>query len=525
MNLYPVRATLHAAVAGAALVASGVALHAAAPVVFGSGVLLVIALTRGLSLLSGTRLRRAGFEMVWAHAPRVLVIARGEAVRVNVELRNRSADRVRAVSVRALASSMLDVVASPAEVEIAPSGTVAVDLVVVGKRTGRWGLHGLALELRGTPLSGEGLYEVPLVFSNPFGVEVRPAPLSSFMRSPRGGRSGHVADTGPAARRRGEGDELRELRDHVPSDPFKRIAWRATARRGRLMVRETERRERDVVWLVVDVSVDGWAGLPGTAVLDRAVDEVAALASRHLSRGDSVGFAAFASRPRAFLPPARGPAQAALISSALAGCSSMVDVDRCDLDENEVAQRVAEHLRPLTRVATPHRWSDLDELARVAETTRARAPFDARLPYAPSPRERTLRHYLACFGMEVAPRAEGERPGAEGELARTLRKLLTMKPRPTLVALWAPAPTRGGLVARGVRALRARHVEVRWTVPDPVPSVGASPAAGPVQESVDAAVRERARAERARGVAVLRSMGVGQLARPHVRPTAEGKDT
>ena len=32
---------------------------------------------------------------------------------------------------------------------------------------------------------------------------------------------------------RGEGDDLRELREHQPGDPFRKIAWKASARRGR----------------------------------------------------------------------------------------------------------------------------------------------------------------------------------------------------------------------------------------------------------------------------------------------------
>ena len=37
--------------------------------------------------------------------------------------------------------------------------------------------------------------------------------------------------------------EIRELREHMPGDPFKKIAWKASARRGRLLVRA--RRSRD----------------------------------------------------------------------------------------------------------------------------------------------------------------------------------------------------------------------------------------------------------------------------------------
>jgi len=508
------------------MIVVGVALHRAAPVAFGGAVVFALALGRGLSLLSGTRLRQAGFEMVWGRGPRVLTVARGEVAVLPVELRNRSADRVRAVGLRGIASSFLDVEVTPSEVELPPASSVTVELRAVGKRVGRWGLHGLALELRGMPLGGDGLYEVPLVFSNPFGVEVQPSALAAMLRSPRGGRSGRVAETGRSARPRGDGDELRELRDHVVGDAFKRIAWRASARRGRLVVREMERQERDVVWLVLDASVDGWSGPPGRAPLDRAIDEVSAVAVRHLSRGDQVGLVVFASRRRAWIEPAQGPAQAALITGALSGSSTMVDVDRCELDEFEVAQRVSEHLRPLLRDEPGRRGaSDLDALARRAESARSRAPFDARLPHAPTPRDQTLRHYLACFGIEVPPRTDGERPRAESELARTLTKLATVRPRPSIVVAWAPAPPAHGLVARAIRLLRSRRVEVRWSLPEVEASIGDETPDDALSRglpaSVDAAVRIRLGAEQTRARATLRGLGVLPAVRVTRRPTLE----
>ena len=38
----------------------------------------------------------------------------------------------------------------------------------------------------------------------------------------------------------GSGTELRELRELRPGDPFKSIAWKASARSGKLLVREVE---------------------------------------------------------------------------------------------------------------------------------------------------------------------------------------------------------------------------------------------------------------------------------------------
>ena len=50
------------------------------------------------------------------------------------------------------------------------------------------------------------------------------------------------------------------------------------------MVREYEREERDVVWFILDASVELGAGNPGYTPLDRAIDEVSGYVTRHAAR-------------------------------------------------------------------------------------------------------------------------------------------------------------------------------------------------------------------------------------------------
>jgi uncharacterized protein (DUF58 family) len=400
-------------------------------------------------------------------------------------------------------------------VDLPPGSTARIDVTVEALRVGRWGVHGLALEVRGTPLGGEGLYEVPLLFANPLGIEVLPPSLGALVASPRGGRARRASEVGRPANFAGEGDELRELRDHVPGDPFKRIAWKASARRGRLLVREMEREEREVVWLVVDASVELWAGEKGEAPLDRVVEEVASVAARHLRRGDRVGLVVAASRLRSWVAPQEGAAHAATLAGALASAASCIDADRSELDEIEVAQRVAEHARPLDlRGLGDLRKGDLDGLAARADLLRARAPFAPRVPFAHSPREQSLRHYLAAFGIESPPRVDGERERAERTLAQVLDKLATEKPRASIVHVWAPAPAQAETSARAIAALRRHRIDVRWTLPAFDAGVGADrERRSPVADAVDDAVRLRARATRTRGERMLRRLGVRVIVR------------
>jgi uncharacterized protein (DUF58 family) len=519
MQLHPTRATFQVALAGAAMVAVGVAAKVSAAVAFGGAMLLAVTLGRALALSTVTRIRASGFEMVWGTVRRVTRGERGIELVLEAELRNRGFDDARGVSLRPVASSMLEVTVHPQVLDLPAASKVRFEVRIKPRRVGRWGVHGIALEVRGTPLGGEGLYEVPLMFANPHGIEVVPKPLLAMLSAPRGGRARLVAETGKSVNLPGEGETLKELREHVPGDPFKRIAWKASARRGTLLVREMEREERDIVWLVLDASVELWAGEEGRSPLDLAVDEVGGIAARHLARGDKVGVAVFASRIRTWLEPDGGPQQASRIVAALASAASMIDSDRCELDESELAQRVAEHLRPLD----PRGLSDvprgnLDALATRAEAMRVRAPFAPRLPHAATPREQRLRHYLAAFGVEVPPRVDGEREKADVQLASLLERLLREKKRrATIVHVWAPPIPPGSAVEGAVRKLKARRTDVRWTMPLFEPSLEARAAGAPatVEDVVLEAVRLRVRASQSRAERAMRGLGI----RP--RPVAQ----
>lgn len=510
MQLHPTRATFQVALAGAAMVAVGVVAKVSAAVAFGGAMLLAVTLGRALALSTVTRIRASGFEMVWTTSRRVTRLERGGEITLEAELRNRGFDDARGVNLRPVASSMLDVRVVPDVLDLPAASKVRFEMRVRAKRVGRWGIHGISLEVRGTPFGGEGLYEVPLMFANPHGVEVVAKPLLTLLQSPRGGRARAAAPSGRSAPLPGDGDQIKELREHVPGDAFKRIAWKASARRGKLVVREMEREERDIVWLVLDASIELWAGEAGTSPLDHAVDELGGVAARHLSRGDKVGLVVFASRVRTWLAPDGGPGQGAKIAAALASAASAVDADRCELDETELASRVIEHLRPLDpRGLADVPRGNLDALAVRAEAMRVRAPFAPRLPLGATPREQRLRHYVAAFGIEMPPRVDGERERAEQELGSVFDKLAKdRRTKASIVHVWAPPPgPESEAIERAIRRFRAQHVEVRWTMPAFEPALeGAAPTA--VEDVVRGAVRLRVRASQARAERAMRGMGV-----------------
>lgn len=530
MQLYPTRATFHVSVAAIGLVTLGTTARIAPVVAFGGAMLLAVAFARALARIGVTRLRKAGFVMGWSTARRVHRAHVGGRLVIRGELYNRSPLRLRASAMRPIASSLLAVTIEPAIVELPPNSSVGIDFVVNAARVGYWGIHGLGLLLAVTHFGVDAIFEIPLQFALPLGIEVFPAKLAELVIQPKGGRVRRVSEADISGRARGEGDSLRELRQYASGDPFKRIAWKPSARRGLLLVREMDRGERAILWLVIDASVELWAGPVGFAPLDRVVDEVAAVAAAHLRRGDHVGLAVVASRVHAWIEPDGGPSQGLRVAAALAGSARAMDSDRSSLDESEAARRVAEHAAPLDRGASTdwHRH-DLDALVARAERLRSQAPFSGAPPYAPTPRDQQLRHYLSAFGIESPPRIEGERARAEATLDAALERLAVARPRPNLVHVWAPPPSQPDVLGRRIVPLRARGVELRWSLPPFDASIGPSRLGdgleGGVPEILNEAVRVRARAARERGERVLRRLGIRvaprAAGRRQVNPTSE----
>lgn len=83
--------------------------------------------------------------------------------------------------------------------------------------------------------------------------------------------------TGPVVAA-GEGDITRSVREYVPGDPLRRVAWSVTARTGKLVTRELERPATQVVHLVVDLGPE-----PGETA--ERVAAVAAWAGRKILAG------------------------------------------------------------------------------------------------------------------------------------------------------------------------------------------------------------------------------------------------
>ncbi|MBS0202842.1 MAG: DUF58 domain-containing protein [Planctomycetes bacterium] len=106
--------------------------------------------------------------------------------------------------------------------------------------------------------------------------------------------------------RSGMGSELLELRDYVAGDPPKSIAWKVSARRGKLMTRQYESEVPVRVQLFIDGSIGTRIGGYGRRLLDQMLYVGASVARSAISVGDPVGATLLDERDITRLPPLAG---------------------------------------------------------------------------------------------------------------------------------------------------------------------------------------------------------------------------
>jgi uncharacterized protein (DUF58 family) len=120
-------------------------------------------------------------------------------------------------------------------------------------------------------------------------------------------------------RLRGIGTEFESLRDYEAGDAFRSIDWKASARRGRLMVTQYDVERSQTILIAVDAGRLMTPHIEGKRKFDYAL--TAALSAARVAQiaGDNVGFIAFAARTLLHVAPRRGLAHhAALVRAAYA---------------------------------------------------------------------------------------------------------------------------------------------------------------------------------------------------------------
>jgi uncharacterized protein (DUF58 family) len=317
--------------AGLAFVVVG-GVHASPPLVGLGGAVIASLMTLYLWFYpSAILLRRRKIELSWWIPPGdqpggALAVDRPFAL--HLALRNHGTRALRALAIEVHATSGLEI---PVGLEATALPGRQVELVgsATARAAGYVVLHGAAIRFG----DGLGLFEVAAFFPNPIAVKV--FPRQAALRDRVGT---HLL------RRRGMSGELREIRDHAYGDPFKFVAWKATARRQKLMVRDLETEIVVTYQLVLDIGAGMRDGLPGATRLDYAIEAAAGLARALMDGGDRIGLTTFDSRVYSHVRPDDGYHHYLQLVDRLIELRSIVDEDLTDLTNGELVAAVARYL-------------------------------------------------------------------------------------------------------------------------------------------------------------------------------------
>lgn len=121
------------------------------------------------------------------------------------------------------------------------------------------------------------------------------------------------------ARQRGLGTEFESLREYSEGDDFRKIDWKATARRAneKFVVRQYEQERNQSVILCIDTGRHMLAEVNGVRKLDLVLDSLLMLTQAAARAGDNVGLLVYADEVRRYIPPRKGRNQVGMIIEAI----------------------------------------------------------------------------------------------------------------------------------------------------------------------------------------------------------------
>lgn len=458
--------------------------------------LLVAAGTALLGVLAagwlGTRsaLRAAEGLELSISAPAGTSRARGTAVPIELRIVYRGRRPLRDVEL----ALRLRGEPSPAPrttLDLPPDAEGALTFALSYPRAGHWRIHGVELAMVG-PL---GLARARRYRPAELPLNVRPRRRPASEVAPLLARRGAARDRvgRHIAGRAGGGLELRELRDYVPGDPLKTVAWRATARRQRPLVRAFEEETVRRVQVLVDIGPTMRAGPLGGTPLDVAIDLCATLAEEGVH--DRVGLTTFDHRVYGHLRPAGGREHLQRQLHHLMDLSRVVDDDLTEIADAELLARVGVFLEsqdglPLRRTGADP-WQPrvartlvdpLTELYDVGalyaavntylarERDRGHRALFAKSRPAKETLPARLRLFCALRGLPIPYRLSGPLDAFDAGLVDALGQALRPGGADRLVLI---SDLRGlvpdGAAARSLRLARARKKELVVVAVGPEP--------------------------------------------------------
>lgn len=454
------------------------ALHGAPPLVAMAGLVLTVLLALYLVFYpTAILLRRKKIELSWWVPPGDQpggALGADRPFLLHLAFRNHGSRVLRILRTNILAGTGLQLDEKPSA-SVSKGMQVEVTTKIVPLAAGYHVLHGAVLTF-GDAL---GLFDIEAFFPNPIAIKVFPRTVAlrgAAVRATNGALHEQVGLH--RVRRRGLSGELRELREHTHGDPFKFIAWKATAKRGQLMVRDLENEIVTTHVVLADVGAGMRAGQLGKTPLDWTLDATAALARTALGSSDRIGFVAYDTRVIAELPPDTGHHHYLQLVDRMLDARTIVDEDLTDVTAGELVALVARYLahqeavEVRVKLAPPlddPRWSTIQagpdgqlyDVAATGEVCRrlvksmlGRDEKRARLAAVVEPDSQLapLRQFCRLRGIELPYRTAWQHGQRGAGLTLAIERVVATAGRPDVVVMISDL---AGIAEEEQRAIRA----------------------------------------------------------------------
>lgn len=162
-----------------------------------------------------------------------------------------------------------------------------------------------------------GLVERRLVFKQPQEVEVYPS-IIQMKRYELRAMQQIAHETGIKKMRRiGHSYEFEQIKNYVPGDDYRSINWKASSRRGYLMVNQYEDERSQQVYCIVDKSRAMKMPFDGLSLMDYAINTTLAISNIILKKQDKAGLLSFSDVVGATIKAERDTGQLNRIMEAL----------------------------------------------------------------------------------------------------------------------------------------------------------------------------------------------------------------
>lgn len=118
-------------------------------------------------------------------------------------------------------------------------------------------------------------------------------------------------------RRIGHTSEFEQIKDYVKGDDFRTVNWKATAKRGLLMVNQFQDEKSQPIYSIIDTGRVMKMPFNGLKLLDYSINSALAFSNVALKKHDKVGLISFSKSIESFLPAIHKPTHLNKILEAL----------------------------------------------------------------------------------------------------------------------------------------------------------------------------------------------------------------